>query len=115
MVLLNSLNDRPVRLPSHIDIGDIVPLSNACVTVYNCVVDNRYHTVLLNDGVITYVPNPDISVVVDTVQVVPVDYYGSLAVSISVYIKTYISDIDILDNDCAWSPTPVTVIGFTGG
>ena len=114
MVPLNSLNDRPVRLPPHIDMGEIVPLSNVFVVVYDCVADNRYHTIPFNDGVIICVPDPDISVVVDIVQVVPVDYYGSLEVSISVSIKIYIRYVDILDNDCARSPTSVTIIGFTG-
>jgi hypothetical protein len=86
MLPVNSLNDRPVRLPSHIDVGEIVPLSSVFVVVYDSVVDHRYDTVPFKDSVIICVPDPDISVVVHTVQVVPVDYYGSLEVSVSVYI-----------------------------
>ena len=115
MVSPNSLDDRPIRLLCHIDIGEIVPLSDVIVVVYECVVDNRCHTVPLTDGVIICVPDPDIPVVVDIVQVVPVDDDGLLEVSIFVFVKSYIRYIDIFDNDCSRSPTSVTVIGLPGG
>jgi len=78
------------------------------------VVDNRCHTVPLKDGVLVCVPDPDMPVVVDIVQVVPVDDDGLLEVSIFVFVKSDIRYIDILDNDCARAPTAVTVIGLPG-
>jgi hypothetical protein len=114
MVLLHSLNERLIGFMSYIDIGEIVPLSNVFVVVDDRAVDNRHYTVLLKDGVIICVSNPDMTVIVDTVQVVPVDDDGSLEVSVSVYLKIQICSVDILGNDCARSPAPVAVIGFTG-
>jgi hypothetical protein len=70
--------------------------------------------VLSNDGSIIDVSDPDISIVINLVQVISVDYYGMFNVSVFVYFKIHINYIDILDNDCAPSPTTVTVIGLMG-
>jgi hypothetical protein len=114
MVPPNALDDPPIRLLYHIDIGEIVPLSDIIVVVYQCVVDNRSHTVPLKDGVIFCVPDPDMPVVVDIMQVVSVDDDGLVEMSILVLVKSDVRYVDIFDNDCARSPTSVTVIRLPG-
>ena len=59
-------------------------------------------------------PDPDVSIVIDPVKVVPVDYHGSLYVPISSYVDIYVGYIDILNNDCVRSPAAVTVIRLMG-
>ena len=114
LVTLNSVNGRPMRFPFHINVGEIVPFSHVFVILYNPVIDDRCYTVILGDGITPYMPDPDVSIVIDPVKVVPVDYHGSLYVSISSYVDIYIGYIDVLNNDCVRSPSAVTVIVLMG-
>jgi hypothetical protein len=103
-----------MRLPCHFNVGEIVLSSNISVILYNPVIDGRRYTVILGDGITPYMPDPDVSIVIDPVKVVPVDYHGSLYVSVSPYVDIYIGYIDVLNNDCVGSPSAVTVIVLMG-
>jgi len=112
--MLNSLNGRPRRFPCQINVGEIVPLSHVFVILYNPVIDGRCYTVILDDGITPYMPDPDVSIVIDPVKVVPVDYNGPLEVSISSHVDIYIGYSDISYNDRSRSPAAVTVVGLPG-
>jgi hypothetical protein len=94
-------------------IRDMIPLPYVSVIFDTPFVDNRYHSVLVEDRGTMYSPDPNLSVVFDVVQVSLFDYYSMFEVSISLDVEIYPRYIDVLDYDRSWSPTAVTVVGLT--
>lgn len=111
-VFTNFSHGHPVRLPSLMKICDRILLICVSVIFYDPFVDNRHHSVISQVRGTVYVPDPDLSVAPDIIQVSLIDYYSMFEVFISVNVKVYLRYIDILNSDHTRSPVVATVVGL---
>lgn len=84
------------------------------VISYDLFVYNGHHSVLVENRRMIYAPNPDLPVVLNSIEVFLVNYDGMLEVFIPINIEVYIRYVDVPDDDRSWSPTAITVVGLPG-
>ena len=97
------------------NIREIVPIFDFCIIPDNPVVYNRGQTEIVNDIGMICISDPDSLVVCAGVEIVSSDNYGAFIISVSIYFNIDMSNIEIIDNDCPWSPGTVAVIRLQRG
>jgi hypothetical protein len=84
------------------------------VISYDPFVYSGHHFVLVENRRVIYAPDPDLPVVLSSIEVFLVNYDGMPEVFIPIHIEVYIRYGDVPDDDRSWSPAAITIVGFPG-
>ena len=102
-------------LLSQPNIREMVLFFGFFVIPDNPVVYYGGQTEIVKDIGLICISNPDSLVVSAGVEIVSSDNYGAFIIFVSIYLNIDVSDIEIIDNDCPWSPGTVAVIRLPRG